>query len=1031
MKSKKLWTILSSVLGVLLAVLFVGSNYAFENAGHINSYLGTSEIIVEKSDADANVDTEYYKSDYGALSAENLKKLRADAYEQVVNEAREGTVLLWNNDNALPLASSERKVTPFGYAAAHIVYKGSGAGNDPVEEEATLDLKEALEGENFQVNEVVWNMLSSQSIKATNPGNNLRDSADEPVMAEIEADLYDQTSWENDYNDVAIIVLSRYYGEGGDMCLSLTEEDGRHQLQLTKKERDMLQIVKDAKQAGKFKKVIVLINFVWQLELEELKTYDVDAALLIGTPGTTGLKGVAEILTGKTNPSGRLVDTYATSALSAPAMANAVRNTPDWENADEVLAQLDLENVNNGGRNKNLVQAKKVLVQQENIYIGYKYYETRYEDAILNRFNAKGPNGIFASKGNEWNYADEISYPFGHGLTYTTFSQEITDVKYDKDRDMYTVSVKVTNTGDTAGKYSVLVFAQTPYGEYEQENKVEKAAVNLVGFGKTKTALAPGASETVMVEVARYLLASYDANNAEGYIISEGTNYFAVGNDAHDALNNILAAKHASGMYDHEGNPVAGNVKCVYEFNSDFDSASYLSSQNTGIRVTNAFEDNDINYWMDDAHKITYLTRSDWNGTFPTQPAKVAASQKMIDDLNSFYPDKNSIYETYYKPESGPDVNSFNQGKSIGLNFVATRDFADYDDPMWDKFVDQLTIDEMTTLFKDQNGGTGVESIAIPDSHVTDGCIDPNGTYKTEYTDGKEIQTTCYTSQAILAGTFNRELIANRGRLIGEEKLYSGQVDNWGLGLNLHRTPFSGRNWEYVSEDPNTTSLVGYLLTGPMQARGLIASPKHFCGNDQEMSRIGVSTFYTEQSLREGSLRGFEGSLRFGGALGTMCSMSRQGLLYTCSERALLTQVLRNEWGFKGRVISDASAIFVYMQEYTAQLAAGTDQFCFAPAGDNGGFTRPGEQVTAYIEAGDGNMLQLLREATKHSVYALAHSSLTNGIGASSKVINVTPWWEAAIYTIDTVVAVLAAGSVIMLTLSKFVFNKKEQPEEA
>lgn len=1022
----KLWTVLSSAFCALFAIGIVGTTCALENAGHINAFLGTSETVIVPSEEDADADTEYYKSDYGELSAANLEKLRKDALEQVVNEMREGTVLLWNKENALPLESEERSVTTFGYAAAHMLYKGSGAGNDPTGEEATIDLKEALEGEGFKVNPTVWDMLSAQSITPTNPGNNLSDTAKEPVLAEVDASLYDQSSWQDDYNDVAIVVLNRYAGEGGDLDLSLAAEDGRNQLQLIQKERDMLQMLKDAKQAGKIKKIVILLNFVYQLELEELKTYDVDAALVIGTPGTTGLNGVAEILTGKTNPSGRLVDTYATSAMSAPAMANAIQNTPDWANVDEVLDTLDIENVNNGGRNKNEVQVKKVLVQQENIYVGYKYYETRYEDAILDRFNATGSNGIFASEGNEWNYADEVSYPFGHGLSYTTFSQEITGVDYDAAKDAYTVSVKVTNTGDVAGKCSVLVYAQTPYGDYEQENGIEKASVNLAGFGKTPEALGEGESVTVNVEVDRYLLASYDANREKGYIISEGDNYFAVGNDAHDALNNILAAKGASGMYDYEGNPVAGDEKCVYEFRTDFDGNAYKISQNTGVRVTNAFDDNDINYWMDDAHKVTYLTRSDWNGTFPTEPVSITASDEMIDLLNSFTPET-SIYQKLYKPdeEDMPSVDDFTQGESVGLNFVTTRDIEDYNDPMWDTFIDQLTIEEMTTLFKDQNGGTGIGSIALPDTFVTDGCIDPNGNYQTKYTDGKTVQTTCYASQTILAGTFNPELISNRGRMIGEEKLYSGQSDNWGLGLNIHRTPFSGRNWEYVSEDPNTTAFVGYLLTGPMQERGLIASPKHFAGNDQEMSRIGVSTFYTEQSFREGALRGFEGSLRFGGALGTMCSMSRQGLIYSCSERAMLTQVLRNEWGFKGRVISDASAIFVYMQEYTAQLAAGTDQFCFAPAGDNGGFTRPGEQVEKLIEDGDGYMLELLRNATKHSLYALSHSNITNGIGANSDVSRVTPWWKSTIYALDVIFGALAVGCVVMLTLDKFVFGKK------
>ena len=1034
MRLTKLWTVLSAVLGVLMAVFLIGTDLALANYGHINQFLGVTDTVYEQQEGSTQTDTEYFKSRYGEISDANLEKLIADTYKQVINEAREGSVLLWNN-RALPLEEGERSVTLFGYASAHPVYVGGGAASTIYNDaEITVDLRDALVAQGFSINETVYNALSTASASASTPGHGLSFTDWEatqgvtPTFAEVDASIYDSTSWENDYNDAAIVTLSRYGGEGSDIYAELfADEDGTmiHQLQLTKKEKDMLQMIKDS---GKFGKVIVLINCPWQMELEELKTYGVDAALYIAYPGVTGFHGIAEILTGETNPSGRLVDTYAVDALSAPATVNSVGNTPAYTNAAEIKEQIWFEESNNpypgsfGGASA--VQA--VSVQQENIYIGYKYYETRYEDVILDRFNASGANGIFASTGNTWNYADEVSYPFGYGMSYTTFEQEIVGVDYDADTDKYTVRVQVTNTGEVAGKYAVPVYVQTPYGAYEMEYGVEKSAVNLVGFGKTGMLEANGGTETVEVEVDRYLLASYDSEGAQGYIISEGDNYFAVGTDAHDALNNILAAKGATGMIDHEGNPVAGDAGCVYHFTTEFDDLSYRFSE-TGYRVTNQFADNDINYWMDDAHQVTYLTRSDWNGTFPTQPAQVTATQEMIDVLDS-YTTEDSLYFKNMQPETVPEVGLFTQsteGNRIdnGLTFVDMRNF-DYDDTVnWNLFLDQLTIEEMASLFADQSGGLGITAVGLPATSVADGIIGPNGSY--QYGDGRP--ECLYTGQNILGATFNRELMVERSRLIGEESLYTGRSDNWGLGLDLHRTPFSGRNWEYVSEDANLTSLVGYLLTGPLQERGLIASPKHFCGNDQESYRIGVSTFYTEQSFREGSLRGFEGSLRFGDAHGTMASMSRQGLVYTCSSYALMTQVLRNEWGFQGRVVSDASR-FAYMQEYNAQVAAGTDQFCYTPDIDfTAGTNRAGNQIIATINSGDGNMLQLLRESAKHSIFALSRSNIVNGLTANTVVRQVMPWWEQAIYAVDIVCGVLLAGSVVMLTLSMFVFKKKQE----
>ena len=296
--------------------------------------------------------------------------------------------------------------------------------------------------------------------------------------------------------------------------------------------------------SGKFKKIIVLINSGNAMELGWLDEYHVDACLWIGQPGQRGFEGVANILTGLANPSGKLVDTYAENSLSAPSTVNGGYHNQQWTNLDQVFASTTEDEAD----------VSFYSVQAEGIYLGYKYYETRYEDCILNQGNATDAAG--ASYNGQWNYADEIVYPFGYGLSYTQFEQSLDSVSVDKENIKVTVTVK--NTGNVSGKSVVQIYAQTPYGDYEKKNSVEKSSIQLLDFGKTDM-LAPGESQTLTVDCDKYLLTSYDYTKEKGYILSEGDYYIAIGNDAHDALNNILAKKGESGLFDQDKKPVSGN----------------------------------------------------------------------------------------------------------------------------------------------------------------------------------------------------------------------------------------------------------------------------------------------------------------------------------------------------------------------------------------------------------------------------------------------------------------------------------------
>ena len=417
MRKARLWRGLSALMAFLLVFVSVASSFANMYAGTINVALDTPTVMAVEGSGSENVDTTYYKSEFGDFTAENHAKFIEIIFGHYIDEIKEGAVLLYNKDNALPLDPEEDRLSFFGHA---------------------------------NVEALLW-----------------------------------------------------------DMAVRDTVGDGRSSLALSAREEDLLAMLRDEKEAGRIKKIIVILNTGTPMEVHWLDDYDVDACLFVGAMGNMGAIGVASILSGETNPSGHLTDTYAVNSLSAPAVVNSNGNTPRYLNYEEINAQIDGDL---SGAVTTAEQASEMAefmsFQAEGIYIGYKYYETRYEDTILGQGNATSSKG--ASNGaSEWRYENEVSYPFGHGLSYTTFEQMLQDVTFNENTDRYELTVEVTNTGDVPGKSVVQVYAQTPYGDYERENLVEKSAVQLVGFDKTDL-LQPNESQTLIVEAERYLLASYD-----------------------------------------------------------------------------------------------------------------------------------------------------------------------------------------------------------------------------------------------------------------------------------------------------------------------------------------------------------------------------------------------------------------------------------------------------------------------------------------------------------------------------------------
>lgn len=988
MKHSRLWTGLSSLFTFLLVLALVGMDCMMGYAGTVNQALGiqTSKIVNEGG---ADEDTTYYESSYGELNSDNLQKLIEDTYAQAVQEEAEGAVLLKNEGKALPLTSEETRITLFGHAVAQPLYKNASAGSKGYQSEYNIDLYKALSDAGFAVNDTLYNAYAaSETTRGTGAYDFASGTTSVKSMGEENVSFYTdelKASWEEDYNDVALVMLAREAGEGMELELNDSYE-GISQLALHQEEKDLLQMIQDS---GKFKKTIVLINSGNPMELEWLDEYGVDACLWIGLPGQRGFEAVAGILTGAVNPSGHLTDTYAANSLSAPSVVNGSFNNQNWSNLDEVLAAI--EDADDG--------ISWSTVQAEGIYIGYKYYETRYEDLILKQGNADATSG--SSDGKAWDYAAEVTYPFGYGLSYTEFEQTLDDVKVEGDK--ITVTVTVKNTGDVAGKSVVQIYAQTPYGDYEKENLVEKSAIQLLDFGKTEM-LEPGDSQTLTIECDKYLLASYDYRKAKGYIMSEGDYYIAIGENAHDALNNVLAAKGAEGMVDESGAKAPGAKEKTYTWHEDFDQDTYKTSRYTGEEVTNQFAEADLNYWQEGA--VTYLSRNDWEGTWPAAATQIELSEEMITLLAGDY---------YTKPEDAPSISEFVQGENKGIPLAAMIGL-DYDDEQWETYLNQFTIEELAVSTADNFGTAEVASVGKPAILLGDGPDGVGGSFNAEkYGDGR--QDCAFPTEIVLASTFNKELMRSRGELMAEECMYLGMMEDWMPGINLHRTPFGGRNFEYYSED----AVMNYLCEIPeveaMEAKGVHAGAKHCIGNDQENNREGISVFFNEQAFREGSLRGVEGALAVAGGQAVMHGFNRLGLVWCSSNTALCTQVLEKEWGFVGQQETDAvgAPAGTYKEHFVPAIIAGTDNFCLDFSGNSSRTL-----VSAIKDNDDGYLLGALRKSVHDYLYIAANSNIMNGYSVNSKVVSVTPWWQPLMYGLIAAFAVLDVLCLIMLFRKRF-----------
>lgn len=1012
---RRVWRGVTTATASLLALSVCASTVVDGFRTDIDKFLGTksTKLVTENSDG---TDLYTFKSDY--TSTTDLLHGIQDVGERM---SEEGSVLLKNN-GALPLTKDEtQKITLLGFSSYYPV-QGGDMGSSLVENTGTdadtVDMVGAFKAKGFGLNQTVADMYEAlqptfksevQSWGGTIEYNHITApsttgvfSSKEPSQAALDGQ---NAAWKDSMNDnnVMIVTIARSASENGsynpgtagvDPTQNLNQTDP---LGLSDDERDLIQAAVDAK-ASNGGKVIVLLNNASAMEVQEIQDNDgVDAILQVGLPGGYGFYGVADILSGDVNPSGHLTDTYAVKNANSPAAQNF--GDLQWTNANPDIKMND------------------AIVEAENIYIGYKYYETRYFDTVMNQGNASSTVG--SSTGSAWNYDDEVTYPFGYGLSYTTFTQTLDDLNVDLENETVTAKVTVTNTGSVAGKDVVQLYVSLPYTDYDKEHGVEKAAVQLLDYGKTAE-LAPGASETVTITADMQNMASWDstADNAAGtkgcYILDAGDYYFTIGNGAHEAVQNVLAA---------EGQDVGGDADKAKSWNLGSQDTTTFATTKNGTAVENQLADMDVNYWLPGT--ATYLTRADWEGTFPKTYKDLTATDEMIDILD------NDIYEI----NANGDPSTVTFGADNGLTLADLKGVSDINDERWDMLMDEITLEEC--MIRTGFGGTStkvIESIMSPETIQNDG---PNGIYS--YPLGQYANTDASTgdpcvvdandpnltykmgtmvNETVIAQTFNKDLAADYGRVIGNYSLWANTTIFWGIGTNLHRLPYNARNHEYYSEDAVLTAGQGTVYAAAAMEYGVIIAPKHLAFNDTEINRTGVSVFMTEQQARENELRGTQGIVENAHVLGVMTAYNRVGITQDNAHTGLTKNILRNEWGFQGLISEDfiQDANYVVLKE---AVLNGVTMSC--NTGDNtmAAVSEKYPYWTVEAVSQDTTMMTALKQAMKYQNYALANSNAMDGMASNTKLVSVRTWYDNALTAVQIVFAALTVLAVAMYVLDE------------
>lgn len=996
---KKLWETLSFAFASFLVVALVISNVAHDKAGLLNEtfQIETSKIIFDENDNPA--DYQYFEQKYNSSNIEEYYKALN------IEVQNEGTVLLKNEDNALPLASSETNVSLVLSGSVSNFFATHGPGAAPNIEKTNL--RTALEANGFTVNNTLYEYYqgagktgrgASAGIFKTNEKNwsaypeNVRNSIDD--------------------TDVALVVITRISGEGSDVSYANSDGVDGSYLSLTNDELSVLSALAQKKADGKINKIVILLNTAMQIQCDFLfnESLNIDSALWIGNPGGNGMISVAKVLKGEVNPSGKLSDILLKDNFKAPANAYWKINegfSTAFANSNEL----------------GLTAANKYYgVYVEGIYVGYRYFETRYEDFVTQR------SGVGA-----FNYANEVAYPFGYGLSYTNFTYSNMSVSTLANGD-FEVKVTVKNDGTYPGKEAVQIYMQQPYTEYDQTFEVEKSSVQLAGIGKTKV-LGAGESETLSIVVYKETMRSYDALAAKTYILDAGDYYLTAAKNSHDAVNNILAAKLAAGdrtiapaNMDNAGN--ASLAKVCYHADS-LDKEMFSKSEQTGKEITNHLDFMDPNQYdgvKNDATsngRVTYVSRFNWVGTFPQEKTVLSVTDQgeVKYDLTVHKPiveDEGAVMPKY--------------GEENGLVLLQLRHL-DYNDPKWEQLLDQLTYEEISRYLTDCFGYTqDIPSIVKPYTDEDDG---PYGVSHSPY---------AYSSMScggIIASTMNKDLYAKVGEAFAadarrdadKEGISTNKLNGmYSPGINIHRAAFGGRASEYFSEDPMLSAFAAVGQIQEMQKQGVISHPKHYIFNDEESNRNGIGIWSNEQAAREIYLLPWEYSCspaeldenwnikegsKFGGAHAMMTSFNRAGCVWSSASDGLMFDILRDEWNFDGYALTDMA------ESNGGGIMALDDGFmngttCFLMNGDE-------NTLAPYASSPTFNLR--IREAAKHMLYVTVNfSSAMNGISPNTRIIKLTPWWENLTNALIISGSILAAASIGLLVATEVlgIFKKKK-----
>lgn len=1001
---------LAALMTCLMVLSIVGTGVANTYRGALDDTLGTESYVTINDDSAAR-----FKTDYATI-----EDMAAAARDIAIREGEEGTVVMKNDNGVLPLKANAN-VALFGLAAYN-VYGPKGGNAD------AASLADALAGAGLNVNETLkdyylTNIINMHTEMRANrwtgkevpttvydhmyvsaPGDWTTYQIAEVPPTEFEA-LGVPANWKEAIakDSIGICVFARGAGEGntykpGSALNYAGEATGEDPLKLS---ADELAVVEAAKETCS--KVIVLLNTgnnMMIADIAEGGSHEVDGICYIGCPNDYQTIGIANVLTGKVNATGALASAFVRDHQSIPAVQNVGGDYfADYEivcrNDDPRYPGKEIGNIGTGSfGGADTYNGGMYIVEAEGIYVGYKYYETRYFDAVMGQGNANSAAG--ATQGSAWNYGDEMLYTFGHGLSYLDYTQTIKSVTVDRSvNGNITAVVEVKNNSNQDGKFLTQLYVQQPYTDYDRTNLVEKSAVMFLNSAKVD--VPAGQSKEVTITIPTKYLASYDANNAKTYILDAGDYYFTAAAGAHEAVNNILAAQ---GKTVADGMDAAGSKAVVSWKLDQLDNTTFAIANNT--TVTNVADDADLNYWLPGT--VTYLTRQDWN-TFPINynklNLKIADSPKKDQWIAEMRGETYTISDTGAAAEAVP-------GPKFTASEIGAEQLNNINDPYWDKLVHAITIDEAVGAVI--HGGSRSDTLTNIDNPVVIQNEGPTG-ISAGYTDEATGKTYKFNvnSQTLLGCSFNPELAYQWGLVEGNSCLWVERYDLWGSGLTLNRTPYNGRNYEYISEDPMLTNVIGREVIQGCSDKGIINGPKHMGFNDQEHNRAGISAYMTEQKFRETDLRGFEGALSDAFGMGVMIAFNRIGATNASHHVGMIQKIVRGEWGFKGLISTDMMNNYLYFNAESMVMAGITQVADFAADNSHinlgeGGVDAVWPHISLETVSKDSNLVEQARENLKYQLYIFANSAILN---ISTQRVNT--WWDTALTVTTYASSILAA----------------------